>query len=75
MWLIDTGSGYDLFSKRGVALMTRFINKTKHTITVPTANGPTVTENVANIHVKEVDEDITPYLLNNTPPVLTVGYR
>ena len=55
--------------------MQRFINKAKHTITFHTANGPTVPENVANIHVKEVDEDITPYILNNAPPVLTVGYR
>ena len=27
------------------------------------------------IHVKDLDEDITPYIFNNTPLVLTVGYR
>jgi hypothetical protein len=34
-----------------------------------------VTENVANVYVKELDEHIAPYVLENTPPVLTVGYR
>ena len=34
-----------------------------------------MTENVANIYVNELDEHITPYIVNNTPPVLTVGYR
>ena len=55
--------------------MKRFVNKAKHTITFHTANGPTVTENVANIYAKELDENITPYILNNTPQVLTVWYR
>ena len=34
-----------------------------------------MTENVANVYVKELDEHITPYMLYNSPPVLTVGYR
>ena len=75
MWLVDTGCGYDLVSKREVVLMKRCVEKAKHTITFHTANGPTVTEDVANVYVKELDERITPYILNNTPPALTVGYR
>ena len=55
MWLVDTGCGYDLVSKREVALMTRFVEKAKHTSTFHTANGPTVTEDVANVYVKELD--------------------
>ena len=72
MWLVDTGCGYDLVSKREVALMKRFAIKAKHTITFHTANGPTVTENVANVYVKELSENIAPYILYNTHPV---GYR
>ena len=49
MWLVDTGCGYDLVSKREVALMKRFVEKAKHTITFHTANGPTVTEDAANV--------------------------
>ena len=74
LWLIDTGCGYDLVSQRAVALMQRFINNAKRTITFLYSNGPTVTEYVANIHVKELDEGITPCILKSTPPVLTVGY-
>ena len=53
--------------------MKRFVEKARHKITFHTANGPTVTENVANVYVKELDENITPYILNNSPPVMTVG--
>ena len=75
MWLVDTGCGYDLASKREVALMKTFVEKAKHTITFHTANGPTVTEDVADVYVQELDENITLYIYNNIPPVLTVGYR
>ena len=75
MWLVDTGCGYDLVSQREVALMKRFVEKAKRTITFHIANGPTVTEDVANVYVKDQDSHISPYMLNNTPPVLTVGYR
>ena len=52
-----------IVSKREVALMSSFISKAKHTITFHAANGSTVTENVASIHVKELDEGISPYIL------------
>ena len=54
MWLVDTGCGYDLVSKREVALMKRFEEKAGRTITFHTANGLTVTEDVANVYVKEL---------------------
>jgi hypothetical protein len=73
--LVDTECGYDLVSKRETGLIKRFVRKAKVPITFHTANGPTRTENVANIHVRELAENITPYVLENTPPVLTVGYR
>ena len=34
-----------------------------------------MTDSVANIFVKELDEEITPYVMDNSPPVLIVGYR
>ena len=75
MWLVDTGCGYDIVSQRETALIKRFVSKAKVPITFHTANGPTRTENIAKIHVRELDGNITPYVLENTPPVLTVGYR
>ena len=67
MWLTDAGCGYDLVSKREVALMKRFVNKANRTITSHTANGPTVTDDVANTHVKELGENITPYISLTIP--------
>ena len=74
MWLVDTGCGYDLVSKRETTLIKRFVSKATVPITFHTANGPTRTDNVANIHGRELEYNITPFLLDNTPPVLTVGY-
>ena len=62
-------------SPRERGLIKRFVSKAKVPITFHTANGPTRTENVANTHVWELDENFTHYVLENTPPVLTVGYR
>jgi hypothetical protein len=56
-------------------LIKRFVSKAKVPITLLTANPPTRTEHIANIHIRELDENITPYVLENTLPVLTVGYR
>ena len=69
------GAVYDLVSKRETTLIKRFVSKATFPITFHTANGPTRTENVANIYVRELDENITPYVLASTPSVLTVGYR
>ena len=60
MWLVDAGCGYALVSKREVALMKRFVETARRTITFHTANGPTVTEDVANVYVEDLDESITP---------------
>ena len=67
MWLVDTGCGYDLVSKRETPLIRRFVSKAKVPIMFHTANGPTRTENVANIYVKELDANITPSVIENTP--------
>ena len=75
MWLVDTGCGYDLVSERETATIKRFVSNANIPSTFHTANGPTRTENVANIYVKELDENITPYVLESTPPVPIVACR
>ena len=67
MWLVDTGCGYDLVSKREVALMKICVEKAKHTITFHTANGPTVTEDVANVYMQELDETLPPIFSTSHP--------
>ena len=41
IWLVDTGSGYDLVSKRESAMIKRFVNKAQAPITFQSARGPT----------------------------------
>ncbi|MFM7988610.1 MAG: hypothetical protein ACKPKO_55790, partial [Candidatus Fonsibacter sp.] len=74
-WLIDTGCGQDLLSKKDVANYRKFIRKADPPTVFHTANGKTITNNLAWIHVHELDENITPYVMATAPPVLTVGYR
>ena len=38
MWLVDTGCGYDLVSRRETTLIKRFVSKAKVPITFHTAN-------------------------------------
>ena len=73
MWLVDTGCVYDRVSRREPALIKRFVNKAKVPITFRTANGPTRTANVANIYVKELDDNITPYVVENTHQFLLLA--
>ena len=75
MWLVDTGCCYHLVSKREVAHMKIFVEQAKHNFTFHTASRPIVTEDAANVYVQELDDIISPYILNNTPPALTGGYR
>ncbi|MFM7978722.1 MAG: hypothetical protein ACKPKO_05350, partial [Candidatus Fonsibacter sp.] len=72
-WLIDTGCGNDILSKRDVVSVKDYIKKAKRPVVFHTANGSTTTNSVAWIHIRELDEDITPYGMSNAPPVLTVG--
>ena len=74
-WLIDTGCGNDLLSKRDVASVKEYVRKAKRPVVFHTANGSTTTNSVAWIHISELDENITPYVMSNAPLVLTVGYR
>ncbi|MFM7990454.1 MAG: hypothetical protein ACKPKO_65165, partial [Candidatus Fonsibacter sp.] len=74
-WLIDTGCGHDLLYKHEVAPYKDFFQKAKSPVVFHTANGSTTANNVARIHVTDLNENITPYVMANSPPVLTVGHR
>ncbi|MFM7980811.1 MAG: hypothetical protein ACKPKO_15980 [Candidatus Fonsibacter sp.] len=66
--LIDTGCGHALLSKHEVAPYKDFVQKAKSAVVFRIANGSTV----ARIHVKEVNENSTLYVMANAPPVLSV---
>ena len=44
-------------------------------ITFQTANGPSVGDRVCPLRFDELQADIEPYVLNDTPSVLSIGCR
>ena len=76
MWLVDIGCGHDLISKTVAAQRSRYIRKGGAPIRFSTANGTTnLTTTILPLSFKELGEVIEPYILDSTPPVITVGRR
>eukprot|EP00974_Lingulodinium_polyedra_P054864 5276899-Lingulodinium_polyedra.AAC.1 len=55
--------------------MKRFIRKASPPMSFNTANGITHAEKVLKIDVEECASSVQPYILDNTPNVLSVGMR
>ena len=75
-WLVDSGSEQDLISKS----MLRQVNASEckpapNPVTLTTANGFTEATEVADVRIKSLLEKCLPYVLEQTPAVLSVGTR
>ncbi len=75
-WVADTGCGHDLIprsvaAKHGLPLM----SAPGDGLSFTTANGRTEAAEVTDVEVQELDEVASPYILEATPPVLSVGAR
>ena len=73
-WLVDSGSESDLVSKS----MLRDINAkncraAEHPISLITANGSTEANEVADVKLPALPYPVQPYVLDQTPAVLSVG--
>ena len=73
VWLVDTGSEQDLISEG----MLKTANATNRRVSdtpmcLATANGSTRADEVADVTVDALHKDFTPYILDETPPVLSV---
>jgi hypothetical protein len=75
MWLIDTGCGHDLASRGEVSSLTRWIKSVPNGMVFHTANGPTQSNDVVDIPIDELRETVSPWILESTPSVLSVGSR
>ena len=75
LWLIDTGCGHDLVSRHEIKTLKKWIKRAERPITFITANGNTDATEAIRMFVEEFGEDIEPYVLENTPAVLFVGFR
>ena len=74
-WLVDSGSGWDLVNESSV-------NHLKHAIRSPhycprlwTANGVTTVDSEIPLYLPELDEKFVPFVMKDTPDVLTMGRR
>ena len=75
LWLVDTGCGHDLASITNVKLSKGETKRLEHAITFQTASGDTPSTHVAPIFFSELNETIEPYVLKETPSVMSVGDR
>ncbi|WP_288992891.1 hypothetical protein [uncultured Marinobacter sp.] len=74
-WLMDTGCGHDLVGKRDLKNVLVKLSNAISPLTFNTANGKTRATEQAPLFCSELKENIKPYVLESTPPVLSVGKR
>ena len=76
VWLVDTGSDQDLISEGMLKTAQATKRRVSDTpICLATANGSTRADEVADVTVDALHRDFTPYILDETPAVLSVGVR
>ena len=76
-WICDAGSGFDLIGKPEVPAdyVKRHGRSADLSFTLHTANGPIQVDQEVALQVGPLYEEVWPYLLDNTPAVLSVGRR
>ena len=76
-FLADTGSEEDLLSNTDKRRYYPRLESTNadNPVNLVTANGPTSADKVAKVTVPELNSKVEFYLLNSTPPVVSVGKR
>ena len=74
-WLIDSGCGWDLVQESHVAHLEDLIRTPKFKPKMWTAYGVTRAEHEVPLYISELDEQCVPFILKNTPDVLTMGRR
>ena len=76
VWLVDTGSEQDLISEGMLKTANATNRRVSDTpICLAKANCSTRADEVADVTVDALHKDFAPYILDETPPVLSVGVR
>jgi len=73
-WLVDSGSGLDLISRKDASECLGFIIRGIN-VELATANGQTSSDEVLPLVIKRLNEAISPHVLEDTPNVLSLGRR
>ena len=72
---MDAGRGHDLIGKSKAASLAVDIVQDKGEIVFQTANGITSTSDSIKYYVNELKETVQPFVLDETPTVLSIGRR
>ena len=72
-WIADTGSAQDLIAERELGQATPF--ESASPISMMTANGPNSANQQCDISVDSIGVKVAPYVLPETPSVLSIGQR
>ncbi len=75
LWLMDTGCAQDLINDKmssGIPIKTL---TSSGRLIFSTANGRVASRNVVPVFCKELNQVVQPYLLKDTPAVLSIGQR
>ena len=73
LWSVDTGCGSDLVGKSEVRTISRLFRQADSPMVFNTANGSTAASQVVPIPLDELEEIVEPFVLGNTPAVVSVG--
>ena len=74
LWLVDSGCGHDLLSRKEVA-DAELDQSPCEPARFNTAGGPTTATTVAPLYIEELRGNIQPYVLSSTPAVVSMGRR
>ena len=75
LWLVDTGCGHDLVSATNAKLSKGKKRTLENQVTFQTANGDAPSTHSSQIFIEELSEMIEPFILKDTPSVISVGGR
>eukprot|EP00972_Heterocapsa_arctica_P104160 15350395-Heterocapsa_arctica.AAC.1 len=73
--LVDTGCARDLVRAADVSRSGDKLRRLDDNVNFQTANGGTISTHSAPMEIEELDKHINPYVLKETPAVLSVGDR
>ena len=75
-WLGDTGTDQDIVGKQSrTVAKAGETKKAADPVSLSTANGSITTDEVVEVNLPGLCESFTPYVLENTPPALSIGLR
>ena len=75
-WIIDSGATYDLVAQKDLTTYYQsLIYNTDEKIEMDTANGVIESAKMVDIPSKTLGEDINPYILPETPAVISLGRK